>query len=498
MSKTTNRIALLLTVLCICAGGAPSPAPGEEPAALPSALGKFTNPEPIAFMMMRQLDAMEPGMASYKHRQKIKQWQIRSHERWRRAGSRQMHPKDFIRLRRLYERRHDEAKDAIRKARHARRGRSSSPRSRDGALAPGIAELLRDPAQTWADPLIESFLLGIVEYQKRSYGAAISRFAKCIEQAPRVAAFHQGRAMALLGMNRPIDALASATVAMKLRPDAREALDLVRRAMQAVPGSQIGDPVFVAAAELVARHKDGEKDLGKAPATVRWLMPSKTWPSKPGALPEPTFDRMVFRQCIGVAVNENNLVVDRSVAVGAVELFVRINDKELAPCKVRRIGSAARAISVPLAAVAVPGYAFAPVELAEAEELSVGQEVSAYGLGVYEEMGKSVRQMFLRIESVDPNGRIELSGGRMLPGEAAGPVLTAEGKLLGFMGPKTDVMRDGGGPDVFADAAELAPELKGIRKSRPQPRWMKNPEAPPTPVEGKFFVVFATFAEKFE
>lgn len=506
MPNGTNCASGLLTI-CICAGAVLIAAPSAnstgdgsagsaEPGALSFTLSRFTHPEAIAFMMMRKLDAMEPGVDSYEHRQKIKQWQIRSHERWRKVGSKWMRPRDFIRLRNLYERQLGEVKKAIRKAKSAGRKKSGGTVKND-ELPPDIVDKLRRPAQMWADPLIEDFLLGIVEQQKRSYPAAITKFAACCEQAPRIAAFHQARAMALLGMDRSIDALAAATMAMKLRPEKSDALNLVRRIMQTVPGSRTGDPVFASAAALVAQHAASDKPLRKTGKTVRWLMPRKNWSSRPGTLPIPSVDRFVFRQAIGVPVSEDTLVSDSSVVTGALELFVRIDSDTLVPCKVRRSTSLSRGISVPLATVIVPGCAFTPVELAAGEDIAVSQDVTAYGLGIYEQMGRSVRRGAMHVKSVDPNGRVAVSGG-LLAGEGVGPVLTGDGKLLGFLGARTDVTVDGGGPNVFADAAELAGVLKRIGESRSRPRWIKDPDAPPVSVEGNVFIIYATFGEKFE
>ncbi len=124
--------------------------------------------------------------------------------------------------------------------------------------------------------------------------------------------------------------------------------------------------------------------------------------------------------------------------------------------------------------------------------------LTAYGLGLYEQMGSGIRAIRGEVESAD-DGSVRVSA-RLAPGEAAGPVVAEDGRLVGFLAGRTDVTADGGGANRMIPVSELAALIKQARRpasdyggsfGRPKRK------AASQPVAGKSFVVYATMAEEF-
>ena len=123
--------------------------------------------------------------------------------------------------------------------------------------------------------------------------------------------------------------------------------------------------------------------------------------------------------------------------------------------------------------------------------------MTAYGLGIYEQMGQAVRKISGTITHVDPNGTVQVSM-QLLPGEAAGPILTEDNRLIGFLEGRTTVKADKGGPNRLIPLARISQLIKRARRSSSSRFSRLKRKAPPVPAEGKFFVVHATFGERFQ
>ncbi len=87
----------------------------------------------------------------------------------------------------------------------------------------------------------------------------------------------------------------------------------------------------------------------------------------------------------------------------------------------------------------------------------------------------------------------------LLPGEAAGPILTGDNRLVGFLAPRTAVKVHNGGPDKLIRLDRIAQLIKRGQRSSSSSRYLrKDAKAAPAPVKGNFFIVYATSGELFE
>jgi hypothetical protein len=258
---------------------------------------------------------------------------------------------------------------------------------------------------------------------------------------------------------------------------------------------------FVAAKALLARYEDLPERRYKRRGWT-WLMPGRAWyVSDDDFLPEPPYDRLVFRQGAGVPIGNFTVLVDAKVVEGAEEVFVRLDPETVVAGRVRRLSyRGLQEAEVPLAFISLEGYDFKPVDFEVGPGAATGDVVTAYGLGIYEQMGRGVRRIPTTVKSVRDGGTPELGEG-LVAGEAAAPVLTENGRLVGFLAGKTDVASEDGGrdefipPTVIADLVERA--KRGSSRSRLYGR-TRLKEDKPQSVEGNVFVVYATEPEKLD
>jgi len=460
------------------------------------ALERITRPETMALLGMRNLAGTPPGTASYELRRHIQQWRMASQDRKRKAGPKWLSPEEFIRHRAIFDMHLGQARDLMRKARkiHGSTPKAKADKAHLEALA---TSKIRLASKRWADPLLRSFLMGLAEYRAKNYRGAEVAFRQCRRDAPRVGAFHQGYGLTLMELNRPIDAVEAFVQLLRLRPDSRDAVRLLRDAVDKMPGGQIHSELFLEAKKLLRRYDESPGRPRRAPARrVNWLMPGKSWTARDDTLPEVPYDRLVFRQAVAVPIAPTSILVDAEMLTDALEIFVRIDEKTLAPCKVpRRSYLASRDKKAPaLAVIEVPEYVFTPLKADTDAKFSKGQPVAVFAVGMYEELGSAIRRGDGKIQSVGPDGRIKISAS-LAAGEAAGPVITDDARLVGFLAGKTDVLADGGGPDRLIHLAEMASIIKrAARRSYRRP----GPDAATQPATGRAFVVHITAAERFD
>jgi len=473
----------------------PSPAAGTKRLTIRSA----TQPEPIIFTLMRNLKGAQAGGETHVLRREIERWRIMAHDRKRKVGLEWLGPEDFSRRRHVFLTHLEEAEDLYRLARRLseRTPRGRAERNRYEARA---ATRLQQAAKAWPDPLVRSFLMGIAFYQAGEFRQAEAMFRRCRRSAPRVAAFCQGHGMALLAVRRELDAVVAFSEALRLRPESREALDALRDAMRKVPGASAKRPEYLAAAELVREYEDSGRNYRRRGTT--WLMPGKAWYVYGSTLPRPPYDRLVFKQAVGVPVADGALLVDESVARGALEVFVRIDAASVVPGKVSRSGGyrGGKEPDGPLAVVRVFDVAFSPLKAEADHEFRLDQSATIYALDIYEEMSSEVQPIASRIVSVEDGGVLKLSGS-IFAGQGAAPVVVGDGRLAGFLAGKTDVKADGGGKELFIPVSRLGSALKRANKKsggigayglygRRAKRTIKRRR-----VEGDHFIVYGTFAE---
>ena len=491
-------------------------------------IDRANDPDPVVFMLMRNLSAAAAGGDSFEFRKQLERWQGLSHDRRRKLDAEWISPADYARHRKVFESYLAEAKEAEREVRKRiaavaamptyateeridpRTGRRTlvrvqvrrpaAPKQPDHLHGEAIAKL-RLAAKSWPDPLLRNFLMAIVDYKARDYLQAEGMLRQCCAEAPRVAGFYQAYGMVMQELHAPTRALGAYARVLQLESDSREAIAMLQEAMQKVPGSRIRDPGYIDAQRLLAQYDTIPAPYGPSgiSKSTTWLMPGKTWRSNEDSLPIPAYDRLVFRQAVGVPIGQRTLLVDEEALKDAVEVFVRIDDRTIAPADVRNTGYGTKK-GPGLSAVNVEGYTFTSVASDEKIALAKGQGVVLHGLGIYEMMGLEVRRVPAQVESAGQDPAVKLSCW-LAPGEGAGPVLTPDGQLVGFLAGKTDVKVEGGGPDRFIPLSEISnliDRAKRSTSSSPAFGARARRKVAPKAADGKFFVVYVTVAEKFD
>lgn len=471
-----------------------------------------TSPEPILFMLMRKLEGASPGMDSFRVRTQIKQWQIAAKDQKRKVGGKWVDREYFPARRNNYE---DLLKDCRQMGLSLRRMRVKSQRQKATQLAmkKKLGIKLTEAARSWPDPQIRLFLTGVAHLRTDDFARAESAFRTCAEQTPLVAAYHQGHGMSLLGLKRPTNALEAFVKMLRLRPESSLAVHLVTDAVKKVPGMDIKKPIYKEATVMLSEYRQGSSYRKRSGGTM-WLMPDKRpWSDPDDTLPTPTYDRLTFRQAVGVPIGTRTLLVDKAVIKDAIEVVVQIDDGKVVPGKIRRVSYFGRKDSpAPLAMVSIDGYELTSVvgeidtKVGRSKEkpkpkFTAETDVTIHSLACYVEMGGAVRKTSGHIKSVKADGEIELAGS-LLAGDAAGPVLTRGGELVGFLSSRIDSSSAGGGKSQFIEMAEIEPLIVRARRSSRAYSSISGYDRAvrkitPRKLEGNAFVVYGVFGERF-
>lgn len=505
-----QKIALSILALLIPAGVACADVAASRDGAV--SMGALNRPESILFMLMRNLSATPAGVASYELRRQIEQWRILTHDRKRKIGVRWTAPEEFVRRRKAFR---DYLKDAQEELRQAKRyARATTPRdkARKRRHKAAAYAVLQQAAKAWADPLLRDFLLATADLRGRNYTRAQELFLRCRRTAPLVAAFHQGYAMALAGLNRPTDAVSARLAALRLRPGSTHALEQLHEAMKKVPGAKLKTPAYEAAEEFLVQYGETPSRSRFARRGMTWLLPGDRGVTvRDETIPLLPYDRLVFRQGAGAAVGEKTLLVDAQVVRDALAVFIRIDEYTIVPARVGRSRSSRDRTKPLLAVVTTDEYVFTPLAVRLLKNpkknpdtqpaFSKDQAVTAYGIGAFREMGSTLRKASGKITEVGQDGSVEVSV-HLAPGESAGPVVTEDGTLVGFLAARTDIHAEDGGKDEFIADAEIARLLKRLRRSyRSSGRYgysRVKRTITPKPAEGQVFIVYAITGELSE
>jgi len=429
-------------------------------------------PDSVVFMLMRNLRASSSGAASLDLRKQIEQWQVLAHERKRRVAGKWYTPKDFINRRNSYIQGLKDAAEFSRGVSRYTTARTAAEEAKRQRIAEQLNKKLIEVSRRWPDPLIRQFLGGIAYLRAENNHQALLLFQTCCKQAPRVAGFYQGYGLALMASNRETDALEAYLALMELLPDSRDALNLLCKGIAALPGIALKTDLYARATQVRDLYDTTAKSSSSSWG-MKWLMPGKkTWTDRGSTLPTPPYDRLVFKQCVGVPVAPGILLADESVVRDAAAVYVQIAGKGIVKGRVQRTmyyGSKT-AERPPLTLVNVAEYDFTPAtDIVDTKSplptFKAGTDVHIYGMGVLEEMGSDVRRVPAKIVSASENGAVELRG-RLSAGDAAAPVLTLDGKLVAFMAAKTDVAADDGGPDRLIPLSALTPLIVKAAKAK--------------------------------
>jgi hypothetical protein len=343
--------------------------------------------------------------------------------------------------------------------------------------------------------------LGVAELHAENYGPATVQFHNCLREAPYIAAFHQGLGLAQLGNDQHLDALESLTAALKLRLDNPQAVELLRDALESVPGQYINRKAFIDAKTLLENFPDEDDRRGRDDE-IEWLFPSDVEDVSIHSLPVFEVDRYIMKQAVAVPVGRQTLLTDPQALRGALRAYVELTAGTVVPIDLPRNWDDD---ATPAVLINTPLATFTPLVDAEAIDdgeiptpPKPGATVNVHGLNVLMEMGSEPRVFSAAVKlelspEVDQVGQYALATG-LAPGEAAGPVFDDAQNFLGLLAGKTDT-----DPATYsnrfytlADLAEILEDVKPPRRSR------RDPPLKPVEATGPVFKIIAIHGERFE
>ena len=454
----------------------------------------LTRPEGLVFLAMQKLATT---VATYGARQEIKQAQAQAHDGLRKADGKWLSPKDVADAKDRYEKILKDTRQEFNDLRKAATGnataRAEVPRRRRQ-----LAAAYRKAADCWPDDLLSCFLTATAQLEGLDYYNAERSFSKCIEIAPRVAAFHQGKSLALAGRGKHVESLAEAVTVVELQPDSSDAVAFLKQRLEATPGNLLTDPTYVLAKNVLDLYTTTRSRYASRAGT-NWLLPGKSVLTPEYTMPKLPMDRLEFRQAVGVPVGKNALLVDADVLNGAVEAFVAVDADTTVPGQVSRnmglFGFACRQEEMRRArqpAVRPRSGVHAPDH--QRRQTRNQRGVSFYAMPFYQQMGRQIRPVNALVRKAGRRGEMELSM-QLLPGETAGAVIYKEGSLLGFLAGRTDCMAEGGGPSRFVPISEMASLLKRAQGNGYSSYNQAKRKVSPKPAKGQYFKVFVIAAE---
>jgi len=484
----------------------PAPAaPAERHAAIAVRLRPYaewdiqraTLPEPVYFMTARKLELLA-GMAETETlRHELGQWRIFVHDRRRKVGTQWLTRAQQRKGRDRFLEAVKEGGDAARKARYVY-GDSPAAKAKKARLRAEAEKVLTRGAAAWPDDLVRDFLTAALEFEAGRYPQAERRFRTCAERAPLIAAFHQGRGLALAKMKRPLMALEAMTAVLRLRDDRWEALSLVKTAMKETPGAYLKDPVYVKAKALVERYAEPKYRRRGYGRGVSWLMPGKPWQSRYQGFLVPPYDRHVARQALAVPVSEGGaLLVDKAAVAEAEAIYVELGGDRIVRAGARRSGYSHGKEDLPLTIISAPGATFTPVDLTSPAALTDGRTVTVHAANLYRQMGTRLRATETKMATVD--GKLAPASG-LLPGEPLGAVF-AGGRFAAFLTGRCDLEAPDCGKSGMLSPTDLAEWAKRMKRSfRYRSGYSSGPtlkaDAPRPAAEGQVFLVHILAGEK--
>ncbi len=421
----------------------------------------ITRPECMAFIFMRRLASMPAGIESFNTRKQIERWRHYAHDRKRKAGAQWREPEYFQKRRLNFEKYNREVDEIAKKLRRVRGDDRRDEALRKSLKKAGAKKMLT-AAEQWPDPLIRRFMTGIAYYRGGHNAQAEAAFRRCAQEAPLVAAFFQGRGKALGRLEREVDALEAYTRVIQLHPTSSQALLMLRGGMQNVPGNKTTSPVYAAALILANQYEEESSRSSSRIKSTIWMLPDKVRQSRDAALPVPSYHRLNFHQGMAVAISKNALLVDANVVKDAAEIYVYLDDDTVVRAKKRRSSrrSRSKGPKLPLEIVTVSDCELTPLAFDAKSTLSPGQDVATHSLSYFTKMGAKSSTMTTTVEKSE-DGSLQLSRG-LFAGDAAAPIISPAGGLIGFAPGKTDVTADDGGSNKLISAQDLAPLLERI------------------------------------
>ncbi len=495
-------------------------------------INEATLPEPIVFMLSRQIELLGKS-ATDTMRKQSRQWKIVAHDGKRKLGQGWLTRTQQRQRRTSFEKR---LRQGDKFAQQAKRlsDRTASDRSKKRKLLTNARREYTAAVSALPDTLMRNFFTAVLDMRKRSYKKAERGFARCIRAEPLVAAFHQGRGIALSKLDRPLDALAEFVICLELRDDTYDTIQLIEAAMKNVPGAKLGDKTYLKAQDLLDRYEKATSTRRTRNTSITWLMPGSDWQKKsyhrPGSdrsnkqQPDthfapflPPYDRIISKQAIAIPISETSLLVDKDAIVGAGIIYVQI-----APNKIVRAwkgrSSKARTSSrskrgkrpeLPLAIIHTDGVTFTPVNIEKIKPLKTDQVVTIRATNLYRQMGTEIRLGQATVtQATKPATRpssqqdsVTLSKSALLPGETIGAVMV-DGVFSGLLTSRTKPQENGCGKSDFITPTDLSAWIEPIKRSlgRKRPTSSRKPrikeDAPKETATGNVFLVHIIIGEK--
>jgi len=324
-----------------------------------------------------------------------------------------------------------------------------------------------------------------------------------------LAGMHQGLGLACAKQHRYLAALEAFLEVLRLKPDSSEAVYLVRETMKLVPGRSIKTALYRKAVEALIPYTDPPRTKSSSSSYraqyVEWLMPGggnrgKDWRVLETTMPTPPFDRLEYRQAVGVPLSKHALVVDTKVVEGALEVFVRV-DGVLVPARVGRSSYSRSRGAPPITTIYLVDYEMKPVPIPTKEKPAKPGKGVIHAVGIFGQLNQTVREVPCEYT---PGGEKKPGSitRKLFPGDATSPVLSESGMLVGFVAGKTTVAIDGAGPDKFISMEDVSNTTRRAASSRNVPSRSgyssAKREIKPKAVTDKTFVVYSILGEMFK
>jgi hypothetical protein len=437
---------------------------------------------------------------------KIERWQAAAKDRKRKVGGRWVSPEQIAQLRVKVEAANREAREMYQdiRRRHSRRNDSDE---RPADYGP-VYRHLREAAALWPDDTLRHVMTGAALLRLGDARRAEGFFRRALEDSENLAAGWQGLAMADLRQDRPLRALESLMQLNRLKGQADETLALLVKAGRAVEGKDMKRPEYLAAKEIIdaAGESLTQGDVRRR-RTYRsdresWLLPGRSESAREYELPLPVYDRIDFVQAIGVPTDSGTLTVDAAVVGKALEVYVRLDAETVVPGQLGRMsgGDDIPVDQLSLVSVDVEGVTFDPLEAdRETAPIEDGEQLMLVTMPAWPSLGNLPRLTPCKAK-VGEGGELSIDAD-LLPGEGAGPVVTADGKLAGFMSGRLQVLNPGGGEARFYDRTRLEGIVRGGAPlpARFRRRITDTPEQETrATVKGRYFIVYAIIGETMQ
>ena len=473
-------------------------APKYGPDERPFDASRAVMPESVVFLFMRKIAASRTGLGSEEERQQVRRWRDAVHDRVRKVGGEWLGPKEFKPRKEAFDRLLSEAVDIMRQ-RYRIRGTKRADELKKESLRLSAAVKLKSAAMKWPDPLIRKFMTGVAHYEGGAYGKALLSFEACATEAPLVAAFHQGRGLALQKVNRPSEAIAPLIKALQLDPDSKTALAQLQAGMKAVPGPKTHTEDFEQAKAIVAEYKTSSSPSSPyGYKGVRWLLPGKIVHARDNTLPVPAYHRLVFRQAAGLAIGAHALLADTAAVAKADLVIVKVGDRYV-PARVKKSTLYWRGKGdPPVSLVTVNEYSFTPASAKTDAKFKARQAMTAHAMNFIAEMGDEMNKTTGPLKRYKEDNK-EIPPVSLRPGDSASPVVTADNRMVGFLAARTNVTLPEGGPSKLWTLTDLKKMIdRGVTIKPATYYWATKRTITIKPAKGVIFPVYGVFCETLD